>query len=313
MARKVIIDCDPGIDDAVALTLALFDPRLEVVAVTATAGIVAAELTSRNVQAVIERLDPRRFPRVGTASPPDDVSYADGRSMHGEDGLGNVGFAVSQLHHQHPSEKVICDAVRAAPNEVSIICLGPLTNIARAFQRDPDLPRLVNRLVMMGGSVNAVGNVTPVAEFNIHFDAVSAQLVFRAPVTKTLVPLDVTCEVRLTLDFIEHLPPDTTRAGALLRQIVPFLFRSFHQTMGQESFYLHDVVALLAAVEPELFESRELAGEVETRGEYTHGMTVFDRRPNRQWRSNMEVLTSVQANAAIDAIIRGLRRAGDET
>jgi purine nucleosidase len=313
MARKVIIDCDPGIDDAVALTIALFDPRLEILAVTATAGNVTAEQASRNVQAIIERLDPPRFPRVGTAAASEAAPSVDGRRIHGDDGLGNAGFAVSQLHHQHPSEKVICDAVRAAPNEVSIICLGPLTNVARAFQRDPELPRLVHRLIMMGGSVSGVGNVTPSAEFNIFLDPASALSVFRSKVTKTLVPLDVTSRLRLTLDFMDQLPADTSRAGAVLRLIVPHLFRSFHQTLGQESFCLHDVVALMAAVEPELFETKEMAGEVETSGQFTSGMTVFDRRPKPEWRPNMEVVLDAQIDALETAILRGLRRAGEQS
>lgn len=233
--------------------------------------------------------------------------------MNGEDGLGNAGFAVSRLHHQHLSEKVICDAVRAAPNEITILCLGPLTNVARAFQRDPDLPRMVHRLIIMGGSFTAVGNVTPVAEFNIYYDPLSAQCVFRSAATKTLVPLDVTRQVALTLDFVEALPPETTRAGLLLRRIVPFLFRSFHQTMGQESFYLHDTVALLAATQPELFESREMAGEVETAGHLTRGMTVFDRRPLSPSRPNMEVMTAVRADAAAETLLRGLERSGLQT
>ena len=105
MTRKVIIDCDPGIDDAVALSMALFDPRLDVVAVTATAGNVSAEQASRNVQAIIERLDPFRFPRLGSASPPKVVRAPQSLHMHGEDGLGNAGFVVSRLHHRHPSRR----------------------------------------------------------------------------------------------------------------------------------------------------------------------------------------------------------------
>src|SRR6185503_9221040 len=129
MPRKVIIDCDPGIDDAVALTMALFDPRLEVVAVTAVAGNAPAERATLNVQAIIEQLDPPRFPRVGTATALENVASPNARHIHGDDGLGNAGFQVSQLARQHPSEKLICDEVRAAPGEVTILCLGPLTNI----------------------------------------------------------------------------------------------------------------------------------------------------------------------------------------
>ena len=146
MPRKVIINCDPGIDDAVALCIALFNWRLEIAAVTATAGNVSATKASRNVQAVIERLDPPRLPRLGAASPADASPEIDARLMHGDDGLGNSALVVSQLHHQHPSEKIICDEVRAAPEEVTLIALGPLTNVARAFQRDPGLASLVGRI-----------------------------------------------------------------------------------------------------------------------------------------------------------------------
>lgn len=309
MARKVIIDCDPGIDDAVALCIALFDSDLEVVAITATAGNVRGEQTSRNVQAIIEQLDPPRYPRIGAAGAPPDSAGPDARSIHGNDGLGNVGFEVSRLQHRHPSDKLICDEVHAAPDEVSLICLGPLTNVARAMSRDPSLCENLNRLVMVGGSVEAVGNVTPAAEFNIHYDPSSAQAVFRSPVTKTLVPLDVTRRVPITLDFVQRFPHESTRAGAFLRKVVPPLFRAFHQR-GQESIFLHDAVGLIAAIHPEFFETTEMAGDVEVMGSLTRGMTVFDRRPVPDWRPNMEVVTGLKKTAVHDAIELGLRRAG---
>ena len=247
--HKVIIDCDPGIDDAVAVCMALFDPRLDVIAITAAAGNVPGEQASRNVQAIIERLDPPRFPRLGAAVPGDAGAGADNRLMHGEDGLGNVGFPVSRLHHQHPSEKVICDAVRAEPNRITLVCLGPLTNVARAFQRDPELSVLLHRLIILGGCVDGVGNVTAASEFNMFCDPNSARAVFRSPVTKTLIPLDVTRAVRLTLDFLDRLPPETTRVGLFLRRILPFMYRAHHQRLGQESIQLHAAVALAAVLD----------------------------------------------------------------
>lgn len=310
MARKVIIDCDPGIDDAVALCLALFDPRLEVVAVTAVAGNVQHEQASRNVQAIIDHLDPPRFPRMGTAGVPDLAPVSDGRRMNGADGLGNAGFAVAQLIQQHPSEKIICDEVHSAPDQVTIIALGPLTNIARALRRDPELPMSVDRIIMMGGSVSGIGNITPSAEFNVYCDPPSARDVFRSPTTKTLIPLDITEQVSLTFDFVEELPDETSRAGSFLHRVVPFAFRAYHQQLGQESIHLHDVVALLAAVQPELFETVEMAADVETRGELTTGATIFDRRRNRAWRNNMEVAVGVNVAGVTDALIRGLRYAG---
>lgn len=313
MPRQVILDCDPGIDDAVALSMALFDPRLEVVAVTATAGNVPADQASRNVQAIVEQLDPPRFPRLGSATAAEQGSGFSAAHLHGEDGLANTGIAVSRLHHQHPSEKVISDAVRAAPHRVTLLCLGPLTNVARAFQRDPELPSLIDRIVMTGGAINGIGNVTAAAEFNMYCDANSARTVFQCPMTKTLVPLDVTRTLKFTLDFLDQIPRESTRVGAFLARILPFYYRVYHQQLGQESVFLHDVITLLAVLEPEHFEFQEMAGDVETRGELTLGATVFDRRTNRRWRPNMDVAVRMDSQNVFDAILRSLTLAGAAT
>ncbi|MCH2125060.1 MAG: nucleoside hydrolase [Pirellulaceae bacterium] len=310
MTRKVIIDCDPGIDDAVALCLALFDPRLEVVAITATPGNVSAEQASRNVQAIVEQLDPPRYPRIGAAVPPDFAPDLDACQIHGGDGLANAGFVVSTLQNQRPSDKLIVDEVRMAPDEVTIVCLGPLTNIARAFQRDPDLPSLVDRLVIMGGSVEGIGNVTACAEFNIYFAPVSARDVFQSFCSKTLVPLDVTTQIVLSLEMLDELPGDTTRVGTFLRKLLPFAFRAYRQHLGKERIHLHDVVALIATLHPELFETTEMLGDVETKGDLTTGMTVFDRRVFPPVQANLEVVTEIDTLAVMDCLIRGLTYAG---
>ena len=151
MVRRIILDVDPGIDDAVALCWALLNPELEVVAVTACAGNCAAAQATRNVQAVIEAIDPPRWPRLGAAADPDTGLPTEGRGLYGPDGMGGVTLPLAERQHILPSDKVICDHVRAAPDAITIVCLGPLTNLARAFQRDPELPSLVGRVVMMGG------------------------------------------------------------------------------------------------------------------------------------------------------------------
>jgi inosine-uridine nucleoside N-ribohydrolase len=313
MPRKVIIDCDPGIDDAVALTLALFDPRLEVVAVTAVAGNVPAERATINAQAIVERLDPPRYPRLGAATPPEDVPYIDSRQFHGPDGLGGAGLAVSQLARQHLAEKLICDEVHAASGDITIICLGPLTNIARALSRDPDLVNHIGRIVIVGGSVNGVGNITPCAEFNMYADPASARAVIKSHTTKTLIPLDVTDQVVWTLDLLEKLPDEMTRAGKLMRATLPFLFRSHRQHLGLESIRLRDAVAIAAVLHPELFHTEELAGDVETTGEITTGATIFDRRSNSPHRADIEVALEIDAAGVADCIVRGLADAGRQT
>ena len=310
MARKVILDVDPGIDDALAMCIALFDPRLEVVAVTAVGGNCAPEKATRNVQAIVEYLDPPRWPRLGAASPPDAGLPVDGRHLHGIDGLGGAHFDVAELHHLHPSEKVICDQVRAAPEAaVTIVALGPLTNLARAFHRDPELSSLVGQIVMMGGAVSGPGNITPAAEFNVYCDPPSARTVFRSHSTKTLIPLDVTNRILLSYDLFNQLPDESTKVGHFLRQLLPPAFRGYRQEFGLEGIHVHDAVALMAVCHPELFTTQEMAGDVETLGELTAGMTVFDRRRVPAWRYNMEVAVDMQADGVIEAIIRGLNGA----
>jgi purine nucleosidase len=185
--------------------------------------------------------------------------------------------------------------------------------VARAIKRDPEFINNVSRIIITGGSVTAGGNVTPAAELNMYFDPVAARIVFRSPTTKTLVPLDVTQRVAFAMDVLDELPPDTSGAGRFLRRILPYSFRAHHQELGRESIYLHGAVALLAIVQPELFETVEMAGDVETRGDLTAGATVFDRRAAPLWLHNMEVAREIDAAAAKDCIVRGLVEAGKRT
>jgi inosine-uridine nucleoside N-ribohydrolase len=311
LTKKVLLDVDPGIDDAVALSMALFDPQLEVVAITAVGGNVSPEQATRNVQALIEQLDPPRWPRTGVAAEPDLGLPTRDVQLHGADGLGNAHFQVSELQHRHPAEKVIHEEVRAAPGEVTIVALGPLTNIARAFARDPALPELVGEIVIMGGTLDGVGNVTPAADFNIYCDPEAARAVFQSrAATKTLIPVDVTRQVTFGYDLLDRLPPTTTRAGRVLSKVLPHLYRTYRQELGYESICLNDAVALVAALHPELFEIELAAADVELSGELTRGATVFDRRRHRQWRTNLAVATKVDTAAVQDCILRSLTAAG---
>jgi len=306
MPKKVILDVDPGIDDAMALCMALFHPDLEVLAITAVGGNCSAEQATRNVQALVEQLDPPRWPRIGAASPPAHPLPVDGRYLHGNDGLGDVELQVAELRARHPSEKVISDAVRSSPNSVTIIALGPLTNLARVFQRDPELSSLVGQVIISGGTVSGAGNITPAAEFNIYCDPSAARDVFRSPSTKTLIPLDVTNRVILSYDLFNRLPDESTKVGKFLRKILPPAFRAYRQCVGLEGIHVHDSIALVAAIHPELFTFRGMAADVETTGELTSGMTVFDRRRVPAWRHNMEVAVDMHEKEVVATMIRCL-------
>jgi inosine-uridine nucleoside N-ribohydrolase len=308
MDRKLILDVDPGVDDAVALCLALSDPTLEVLAVTATGGTVSPEQSTTNVQAIIEQLDPPRWPRLGCASN-DQILRTDGRHLFGANGLCGAHFAVAKRHHQHSSVKVLCDEVRAAPGEVTIVATGPLTNIAAALQQQPDLASLVGHLIMIGGTLAGPGNVTAAAEFNIYCDADAARAVFHSPITKTLIPIDLTSRIVLNFDLLEKIPDGDSRRGELLRQILPGAFRAYRQQLGIEGIQLHDAVAIMAALQPELFTTEAMYGDVEIDGTLTYGATVFDRRRHPESRPNMDVAIDMDTSAVMDCIVRRLTRA----
>ncbi len=313
MARKIIIDCDPGIDDAVAICMALFDPRLEVLAITPVAGTVDAAQATHNVTGIVGLLDPPRYPRIGKAVPVEGAAVIDDQHLHGIDGLGGCNFEPSPRQHQTPCEKVISELIHRHPNEVTVLCLGPLTNLARLARRDPSVIPLIHHVVISGGSVTHTGNVTPTSERNMFYDPLSAAEVFASATTKSLVPLDVTEKVRFGVELLDQLPNRLTRAGSLLQRIIPFAFRMAHEQLGRELIPLYDPTALLAVLEPELFSWENMAGKVETRGELTRGMTVFDRRLRRRWPLNMEVAVSVDNKEVRAAIIRSLRYAGQES
>jgi len=312
MPRKVIIDCDPGIDDAVALALALFDPRLEVLAVTASGGNVSPDQATANLQSLLKFLDPPRLPRVGVA-PADTMLPERPYGLHGSDGLGGLDLPRANLHGAHAAEKVIWETLRSHPGEVTIVALGPLTNVSRAISRDPGIVELIDAMVVRGGTVHGHGSATAVADFNFYCDPLAARHVVREPLTKTLVPLETTGQVVFGFDLLEQLPDESSRAGMVLRRMLPHSFRAHRQILGSEGVLMHDVVALVSVTNPELFERTSVTADVETTGELTTGMLVIDRRQIKTERPNAELLTGCDAAAVIDCVLRGLAAAGAAT
>lgn len=313
MARKIILDCDPGIDDAVAITMALFDPRLEVVAITATAGSIEAATASHNTAALLAALDPPKYPRLGTASMPENAPVFDDAELLGSDGLAEIRLPASPRQNPTPSEKVITDLAMQYPNEITLVCLGPLTNLSHLCKFEPAAIEALDRVVISGGAITAPGNATATAERNIYFDPPAADVVFDSPLTKSLVPLDVTAEATFGVDLLEQLPDKYTRAGSLLHKILPFAFRMTRQKLGRETLSLCDVVTLVAAIEPDIFQWQPASARVETAGKLTCGMTVFDRRLRPSTQPNLEVATAVDVEALMTHVTRSLKYAGQKT
>ncbi|BBO35056.1 nucleoside hydrolase [Lacipirellula parvula] len=306
MPRKVILDVDPGVSDALAVCLAIAHPDLEVVAVTATGGNVVPRQASRNVQAIIEHLDPPRWPRIGVADEEQPLR-TDGRELWGADGFCGATLGIAELHQQHPALKVIAEEIRNDPGGVTIIAGGPLHNIAAAFQLDPELALQVGHLIIVGGTLEGPGDVTAAAEFNMYCDAESAQRVFRSHATTTLLPLDVTSRAALTYELLSNLPSEGSSLGRLLRTLLPGAFQSYRQRLGLESMYAAEAVAVMSILRPELLVTEAMPVDVETEGMITYGATVIDRRPRTFDRPNMDVAVEIDAPAIVEGIMRGLR------
>lgn len=294
MSHKVALLCDPGIDGAFAVALALHDPSLEVLGLLATAGNVSAERATKNVHILVDHLDPPRLPRIGAAPA---VDYGtDGTKLHGPNGLGGVDFPCAPLHHLPASEKLLADLVRQYPHEVTLICLGPLTAAARAFDMYPEAPQLLKRIVCVGGTYREPGNAGPVSEFHFYCDPLAARQVLRSGVPATLIPLDLMRKVLFAPTDLLGVPVDGSPACRFLRQIVPFGIAATSNLYGIEGFHLKDVLGVVAVSLPALLRTRQMRVDVETRGELTRGMTVFDQRSWEAGNPNVDVAIEVDTD-----------------
>jgi inosine-uridine nucleoside N-ribohydrolase len=305
MAQPVIFLADPGIDGAFAIALALQDPNIELLGLGATAGNVNSEQATKNVHIVIEQIDPQRWPRLGAALP---AEYdLDGTSVHGPGGLGGTQFPVAKLHHPHPSDKLLVDLVRQHPKEITVVVLGPLSVLARALDRDGELPRLVKRIVVLGGAWHEPGNVSAAAEFHFYCDPAAARQVLRCEAPVTLIPLDVSRKLLVSPTDLLELPNPESRTCRFLRQIVPHGVRATCNLYGIEGFHLKDVLGVIAVSQPELLTLKPMIVDVETRGELTRGMSVVDARPHARGTPNVDMATGVDVAGVRDYIGRILR------
>jgi inosine-uridine nucleoside N-ribohydrolase len=304
MARKVILIVDAGIDGAFAVALALLDPALEVVGVAASAGNVSPEQATRNIQTLIEQMDPPRWPRLGAALAP---GYdRDATNLHGPGGLGGVEFPCAQLHHPHPSDKLISDLARQYPKEITVVLLAPPTVFARTLDRDPEVAHLIERLIVLGGVWHEPGDAGPVVEFHFACDPAAARQVLRSGLPLTLLPLDVSRQVVFSPSDLLQMPAEHSATCAFLRRIVPFGIHATSSLYGIEGFFLQDVLGVAALAQPDAISTRPVVADIETRGELTRGMTVFDTRWGATAKPNIDLAIGVDVPAVRRYIDRTL-------
>jgi len=295
MAEKVLLIADPGIDSAFAISMALNAPELEVVALAATAGNVSAQLATRNMHILITQLDPPRWPRIGSALP---IEYeGDGTRLHGPDGLGGLDFPCAQPHHALSSDKLIGDTLRLYPEEVTVVLMGPATVLARAFDRDAELPRLMQRLIIVGGTWREPGDAGPVSEFHFWCDPPAARQVLRSGAAITLLPLDITRQLVLSPGDIQQIASIPSPTGQFLGKVLPLLLVPTAGLYGIEGAYLNDALAIAYLLRPKTFTLQPMAVDVEVTGELTRGMSVFDARWGSSSRPNVELATAVDIQA----------------
>lgn len=289
-----LLDTDPGIDDAAAIAAALFAPELDLQLVTTVAGNVSLEKTTRNALQLLHFWN-ADIPLARGAAAPLVRPPRDAAGVHGESGMEGYDF----VEHQRrplavPAFQAIYERLMASPEPMTLVAIGPLTNIALLLIQYPDCQAKIRRLVMMGGSAGR-GNFTPNAEFNIAVDPEAAAKVFTSGLDIVMCGLDVTNLAVLAPDFLAQLPT-MNRTGAMLHAI----FSHYRSGSMSSGLRMHDLCAIALLAQPQLFELRDCFVAVETRGEWTAGTTVVD----------IEGRLGRQANArvALGLDVAGFRR-----
>ena len=277
--RKIIIDTDPGQDDAVAILLALASPGdLEVLGVTAVAGNVPLALTARNARIICELAGKPKTRVFAGCDAPIKRKLVTAEHVHGKSGLDGAQLAdpAMPLQAQHGVDFII-DTLRHEPGgSVTLCLLGPLTNIAVAFRRAPDIVARVQQIVLMGGAYFEVGNITPAAEFNIYVDPEAAEIVFKSGVPLVVMPLDVSHKALTNRARIEAFRALGNEAGRMVAEWTDFFERFDMQKYGSEGAPLHDPCVIAYLIRPDLFSGRHINVEIETGSALTLGMTVAD-------------------------------------
>ena len=290
MRRKVIIDCDPGVDDALALILAFHSAELEVKAITGVSGNVPLSLVFQNIQKVLSLIQPQQRPLIAKGSDrPLKEKPAYAYSVHGKDGLGGAKIEErggTEYWKVPPlrGEELIIEMARQYPNEMTLIATGPLTNLALGIHRDPEGMRRFEEIIVMGGAVRKRGNITPHAEFNFFVDPMAAQTVFESGLPVTLVPLDVTHQVFLTAEMLEvRLKPLDNALSHFVMEATGYDVTTHQFRGGSERFFLHDPLAVGVVIDPTLVRKERLSLRVETEeGEHYGGISEMSGGPEAE-------------------------------
>jgi purine nucleosidase len=282
-ARPVIIDTDPGIDDALALFLACASPEIEIRAVTTVAGNVGINRTTRNAGALMALAGKPDVPVYRGAEKPLVGTWGTIEDIHGQNGIGGVTLPEAQRGSRGSAVDALIDLLgNAKPNSQTVVLLGPQTNMAMALQRKPEIARAVREFVLMAGSLDPNnGNSSPYAEFNVHVDPEAARIVAATGRPMFWAPLEVARQASVDRAWIEALRRSDRACGKAGAEMLDFYLRSFEKSAAA----LYDPLAVLWLIAPELFDARCAGLEIETKDQERAGQTRFDlAHPNSEIR-----------------------------
>ena len=315
--RRVIIDSDPGIDDALALILALQSSRLQIEGITLVAGNVALDHCATNIFQILKSVHLEAPPPVARGcSKPLRRALTTASHVHGTDGLGDISSIKESdgtYRYPLPQEKAIeshasdfiANLLRKNPNEITIVALGPLTNIATAIQQDPEAMRQVHEIIVMGGSLNGKGNVTAVAEFNFFVDPDAAQVVISSGLPVTLVSLDVTHKTKIRREqFMAYANRSRLPTATFIIDVSKQYF-DFAESCGEQECFLHDPLAIGVAIDRTIVRTEKISAHIEREDPVTSGMLITDRRNNDKGQ-NVSCATEVDADRFVTSFLNGL-------
>lgn len=309
--RRIIIDTDPGQDDAAAIMLALGSPdEIEVMGITTVAGNVPVALTSKNARIVCDFSNRRDIKVYAGCEKPIRRPLITAEHVHGATGLDGPELFEPEtpLQPEHAVEFII-DTLRREPSGTVTLCpLGSLTNIATALTRAPDIVGRIQEIVMMGGAYFEVGNITPAAEFNIYVDPDAAEIVFKSGVPVVMIPLDLTHKVLTRKARVERIRALGTRPAVALADMLDFFERFDIVKYGSDGGPLHDPNVIAYLIRPELYAGRMCNVEIEMVSELTLGMTVVDWWRVTDRKQNALVLKDVDADGFFDLLTERVGR-----
>ena len=276
--KKIIIDTDPGQDDAVALLLALASKELEILGITCVAGNVPLSLTSENARKILELTRYTEIPVFAGADRPIKRTLVTAEHVHGKTGIDGPVLEKPKIKLQSKEAiEFIIETILSYPkDEVTLCTLGPLTNIGLAFQREPRIKTLIKEIIMMGGGFFEGGNITPAAEFNIYVDPEAAAEVLVSGIPITMLPLDVTHKALTSRSRIESFRKIGNKAGIATAEMLDFFERFDVEKYGSEGGPLHDPNVITYLLRPEFYEGKYVNVEIELGSDLTRGMTVVD-------------------------------------